>query len=115
MHLIFCDHYFSSYFLLIVFIFFTSDLFDEIRDGNLLSVRSTIDIYPWRLNDVEMGSSLYHHAAEYNRPRILEYLLGVDTKLLNTTGGRETTPLHIASRFGYIDCVQLLLSHGANV
>ena len=61
------------------------------------------------------GFTLYHDAAMFNRHIILDYLLRVDNTHLNATNRLLETPLHYASWNGYIDCVRVLLSHGANI
>ena len=67
------------------------------------------------MNDESVfGETLYHYAADNNRPHILQYLLHVDKKHIDKGGFMNMTPLHYASYMGYIDCVQVLLSHGAD-
>ncbi|TMW68079.1 hypothetical protein Poli38472_007751 [Pythium oligandrum] len=55
-----------------------------------------------------------HYAAYRNCPRVLEHLLkkGAD---VNSVCEGKMTPLCIAAREGYYDCVKVLLDHGAKV
>ena len=47
-------------------------------------------------------------------PGLIQYLLHVYNKLINKCDRYNETPLHFASGFGHIDCIEILLSDGAD-
>ncbi|XP_058123704.1 uncharacterized protein LOC131281910 [Anopheles ziemanni] len=70
-------------------------------------------------NGVEYGD-LYTKAATFRRLHVLQFLFESDRKAKfnvnrKDSTGQGMTPLHAASSRGYVDVVELLLRHGANV
>nr|WP_255565508.1 ankyrin repeat domain-containing protein [Wolbachia endosymbiont of Cylisticus convexus] len=61
------------------------------------------------------GSTLLHHAAFGNDPKLIKLLLNelrFDIDIINKEGN---TPLHVAARYGRLDAVKGLLTRGANI
>jgi len=54
-----------------------------------------------------------HWAAKRNQPEILEYLL-TKGALVNAWDLGKRTPLFLASKYGHVKCVRILLAHNAN-
>ena len=92
-------------------------MFDAIRRNDIESIKQTLQLFPWRVNDVDdkYKETLYHRAVFLNNHIILDYLLRADNKYINKGGPWNHTPLHNASHRGYIDCVNILLLHGADI
>lgn len=67
----------------------------------------------------ELGMSLIHYAAMYNRPQILGALmlqsLDVNLRQISSIIGQGPTPLHLAARCGSLDAVCSLLTCGASM
>lgn len=64
--------------------------------------------------------TVLHRAAEGNHPEVLEELLrhnlsNKDSFINTKTDPGGLTPLHIASIFGYLACVKILLSFGCDI
>lgn len=61
----------------------------------------------------ETGSNLLHHASISDDPYVIECLLymGCDANKKNKSG---ETPLHIASKFGNLKSLKVLLEHTSN-
>lgn len=54
-------------------------------------------------------------AALYNRAEIAEYLIAAGARVDGIAGGDHQTPLHIASFYGHLKTVKLLIKNKANV
>ncbi|CAH1788258.1 unnamed protein product [Owenia fusiformis] len=67
----------------------------------------------------EIGLSLIHHAAMYNRVNILALLImqsmDINVRRNNNVNSTGPTPLHLASRCGALDAVSCLIGNFANV
>ena len=62
------------------------------------------------------GKSTMHYAAEYGRLDIIKYLIqACNFKEFNILDNGENTPLDLACKYGFIECVQFLCHHGAKV
>lgn len=78
-------------------------------------VGATVSLNPNR----DRGSSLYHLAASYNQPRVLQCLLmhdnlcGCHPKDIRNEQGKVA--IFMAARSGSISCLELLLQHGASI
>ena len=63
----------------------------------------------WKNNLI--GWTPLYHACLRNRPDIVKELLNYNPKLNQQTNSGNTA-IHIACRYGYLDCVKLLLATG---
>ncbi|RZF36286.1 hypothetical protein LSTR_LSTR006791 [Laodelphax striatellus] len=66
------------------------------------------------LGDSNEGDTSLHLAARYGHQGVVEYLLQKNKSLLNTPNNYNWYPLHVAIRYGMVDCVQSLIAHGAD-
>lgn len=58
-------------------------------------------------------TSLHTVCSEGSHGRIKEYIkLGAD---INSADNAQWTPLHESALNGHVDCIKILLNHGANV
>lgn len=86
------------------------------------SGRSTV-VAEFLKNDTSLASrgsyeeTVLHKAATSRRPDILEQFLSLPRyqTIVNSVTNRDLTPLHYAVRSGSLECVQMLISNGANV
>ncbi|WP_349967748.1 ankyrin repeat domain-containing protein [Wolbachia endosymbiont of Armadillidium arcangelii] len=61
------------------------------------------------------GSTLLHHAAFGNDPKLIKFLLNELKFNINIINEEGNTPLHVAARYGRLDAVKGLLSRRANI
>ena len=78
------------------------------------TIKRTLFMFPWRINDENSHEWTLLLEGTYKHSIILDFLLHVDNKQLNKRNRDNKTPLHWAPLFGYIDCVSVLLSNGAD-
>ncbi|RDD37563.1 Transient receptor potential cation channel subfamily A member 1-like protein [Trichoplax sp. H2] len=68
--------------------------------------------------DYKERSAVYW-AAQENQPETLQLLLSRDPRktkvLVDAADTNDNYPLHVASREGYVNCVKILLEHGAQI
>ena len=84
---------------------------DLIKNGDLAGLVRVMESMQVSLKyQDENGFTLLHHAAFYNQPAIIQYLLdsGLDINQVDVDGN---TPLHCAIKNGYIETMQCLLNH----
>jgi ankyrin repeat protein len=61
-------------------------------------------------------ATLLHYAAFCGMHDVMKFLIVDYSQDVNVRGlDKKETPLHVASRHGRVDVVQLLLEHGADV
>eukprot|EP01118_Nematostelium_gracile_P007685 TRINITY_DN2514_c0_g1_i1.p1 TRINITY_DN2514_c0_g1~~TRINITY_DN2514_c0_g1_i1.p1 ORF type:complete len:379 (+),score=74.31 TRINITY_DN2514_c0_g1_i1:45-1181(+) len=61
------------------------------------------------------GNTIIHYAAKYGRQKLLKILLETNRYDVNSRNLEGRTPLYFASSKGYLECMKLLLNHGATV
>jgi len=65
--------------------------------------------------DCGSGKSMLSYAAQYNHPKLMEYLIreGSDVHKQKDHDGR--TPMHLAAAYGGAEAIRVLVKHGADV
>ena len=104
-----------------------SQLFTACKDGDLSIVKAAVEANPWQFTTFETDSpcSPFHQAIVNKRIEIVEYLLNhcpcdVIDKMINQLsddcpGYSRSPSLPIAFERGSLECVKLLLDHGASI
>ena len=62
----------------------------------------------------EYGWTVLHEACYYNYHQMLTILINSKHTNINIKGRDKDTPLHIACRKGYLECVRVLLGAGCD-
>jgi len=94
-----------------------SELYTAAATGDLETVRRLVvykRVSP-NTKDPQSGKTPMHIAAEKGQTEILKFLLDHKGAVNSQEHPFQETPLIEASQFGRLDCVELLLSRGANV
>lgn len=63
---------------------------------------------------LEKDRTALHYAAEQGFPKVIQAILGRKV-VIDELDREKNTPLHLATRKGHKECVQILLNHGADV
>lgn len=66
------------------------------------------------INVEDSYGTLLHRATKYGHYRCLDYLIGKNVLDLNAENSFQDTPVIIAARYGYLDCLEVLHEHGAS-
>ncbi|XP_074649063.1 uncharacterized protein LOC141904378 [Tubulanus polymorphus] len=90
--------------------------YDAAREGLLDVLKSHIKENPAAIDSIEpqSGLSALHHAARYNRVKVVEYLLENGANP-DVRGNENSTPLMLASKYDCREVAQILLKFKANV
>ncbi|KAJ4444209.1 hypothetical protein ANN_06000 [Periplaneta americana] len=97
-----------------------SPLFQAVSSGNMPCVKRLLEAGADFTCTLDGNMTVLHRAAEGNHPEVLEELLrynlsNKDSFINTKTDPGGLTPLHIASIFGYLACVNILLSFGCDI
>ena len=86
-------------------------LYEASCDGSVETVTRLLNDGATVNTTNQNGYTALHRACLYNRPYIVKALIGYSPNI-NLQNNSGDTPSHYASRRGYMDCVDLLLSTG---
>lgn len=96
---------------------FVKDMWDTIRQGDLVQIVALIDADRERLHMTTVFGTWLHFAASQGQLEIVKYLVsqGLDVNARSETVSSGYTPINVAASDGRVEVVRYLLSCGANL
>lgn len=84
-----------------------------IQSGNIPELERILTVTPDRKNSLTQGRTLFHYAAKYDQPRVVDKLIQIGCSNIDSLNEDGNTPIHVAIKKNHPAVIVALIRNGS--